>query len=365
MKKLINTLLLGLLSLNLPAQAQLIWQDEKSDYPINNPLYRVKDSGTNKMGFVDKKGKLVIPCQFDFAFSFRGDSTMVMDNTTRKCGIIDKTGQLVMPYQFDGTFEWNNDCFRWSLKEKHRDCIYEAEDFGIARMNEKWGIINRQGKWLVPPQYNEGSYGFIFQNGYAAVNKNGKTGLINRKGEVILPFMYDYIGLFNNGLINVGGMRSGLRAGFVNLKNEVIIPLIYNDLSHFEEGFAFASIKVKNELQQTRSDKIDYIMKNRPDLLTPDSIQRYGVIDTIGKVIIPFQYDRVQFANDGLFAVKEAKKDGKWGFVNAQNQFIIPFQFDLMINPFYNGVAIVTTTINGASKFFSIDKTGKCVKDCP
>jgi hypothetical protein len=364
MKKLISTLLLGLLCLNLPAQAQLIWQDEKSDYPTDNPLYRVKDSGTNKMGFVDKKGKLIILCQFDFAFSFKGDSTMVMDNTTRKCGIIDKMGKLVMPYQFDGTFEWNNDRLKYTIREKFRDFIYANEDFGIAQMNLKWGIINRQGKWLVPPQYNEGSYGFFFQNGYAAVNKDGKTGLIKRKGEVILPFMYDYMGLFNNGLINVGFVRNGLKAGFVNLKNEVIIPLIYSDLSNFEDGFAFAAIKVKNEHAQSRKEQINNIMINRPDLNRPDSIYRYGVIDTIGKVIIPFQYNRVLYANDSLFAVQE-KVDGKWAFINTQNQITIPFQFDLMINRFYNGVAIVTNMINGASKFFSIDKTGKCVKDCP
>jgi hypothetical protein len=82
-------------------------------------------------------------------------------------------------------------------------------------------------------------------------------------------------------------------------------------------------------------------------------------------VVIPFQYDAATYANEGLFAVKEVTTDGKWVFVNAQNQIVIPFQFDLMLNPFYSGVAIVTKTINGASKYFWIDKMGKCVKDCP
>jgi hypothetical protein len=360
---LFSVLLNGFLIAQIPIQILLI--DEKSDYPVGNPLYRRQlENEFGKMGFVNQQGREVIPYQFDFALPFKGDSAFVKDNKTQKWGIIDKTGKLVMPYQFDNPFEWNNDCFKYAFVEKHHDCIYEIEDFGIARINGKLGIINRQGKWLIIPQFEDPRYfGIIFKNGYAVAGKDGKSGLINRKGEVILPFIYDFIGLYNNGLINVGISRNGFKTGCVNLKNEVVIPLIYNDLSNFEDGFAYASKRVKNE---PLHDSLILVTDKIP---TPyyviDSVNRYGIIDTTGKVIVPFQYTRVMFANDGLFAVQEGKTDGKWGFINAQNQIVIPFQFDMMINPFYNGVAIVTKTINGVSKYFSIDKTGKCVKDCP
>jgi WG containing repeat len=365
-KKLVLTLLWfalisGLSMAQVPVSRSIY--DEKSDFPIDYPLYRISEGEKNKFGFIDKKGQEIIACQFESAESFKGDSAFVKDDKTHKWGIINKFGILVMPYQFDSPFEWNKDGFKSSINEKQG-----YEDIGIACMNNKYGIINRQGKWLVPPQYNEGYRGFVFFNGYAAVIKDRKMGLINQKGEEILPFIYEHLGLFNDGLINMGIGNEDYRAGFVNLKNEIVIPLIYKYTLPFENGFATAVIMVKNEQTIPKNDA-GTLTDNVADILSPpnqlDSVERYGVIDTTGKVIIPFQYASVEYANDGLFAAREAKMGGKCGFVNMQNQVVIPFQFDLMLNPFYNGAAIVTKTINGQPRYFYIDKTGKCVKGCP
>jgi WG containing repeat len=129
MKQIINTLLFALINGLLLAQVpvDIAYLDEKSDFPIDYPLYRIQESGTNKMGFIDRKGRELIPCQFDFAQSFKGDSAFVRDNKTQKWGIINKWGTLVMPYQFDEPFDWNNDCFKYAFVEKHQDCILKKK----------------------------------------------------------------------------------------------------------------------------------------------------------------------------------------------------------------------------------------------
>lgn len=98
---------------------------------------------------------------------------------------------------------------------------------------------------------------------------------------------------------------------------------------------------------------------------------QYGVLDSNGKMIIPFEYGKNWYYNDGYFAVTKnkkrgiidfdgnviipfeyeqtipfsedlaaVKKDGKFGYVNKSGQVVIPFQFD-NAQSFKNGRAVV------------------------
>ena len=77
--------------------------------------------------FIDTTGAMVIPAQFEFAFSFREGYAPVMLNN--KYGYIDKSGKLIIQPQFDkaGTF-----------------------DNGLARVTigNKEGYINTSGNYV-------------------------------------------------------------------------------------------------------------------------------------------------------------------------------------------------------------------------
>ena len=66
----------------------------------NEGLAGVKDAD-GKWGFIDKTGKLVIPCQWKKALFFSEGLAGVQDDN-EKWGFIDKTGKVVLP------FEWSN-----------------------------------------------------------------------------------------------------------------------------------------------------------------------------------------------------------------------------------------------------------------
>jgi hypothetical protein len=57
--------------------------------------------GNNRCGFIDKTGKLVLPCQWKNALWFSEGLAGVQDDN-EKWGFIDKTGQVVIP------FIWSN-----------------------------------------------------------------------------------------------------------------------------------------------------------------------------------------------------------------------------------------------------------------
>lgn len=81
--------------------------------------------------------------------------------------------------------------------------------------------------------------------------------------------------------------------------------------------------------------------------------------ELIYKELITPQYEDATTFNDGLLAVK---KDGKWGYVNENNDIIIPFEYDFAGN-FSEGLAVVgelnyDTYYNKAYKVGFIDKQG-------
>src|SRR5262249_43562592 len=66
-----------------------------------NERNRILIDGT-KWGFIDAKGKMVIPPQFDeIVFPFSPGRAVVWNSGTGKVGLIDKTGKLVVAYEFE------------------------------------------------------------------------------------------------------------------------------------------------------------------------------------------------------------------------------------------------------------------------
>jgi hypothetical protein len=51
-----------------------------------------------------------------------------------------------------------------------------------AKINGKWGIINRKEQWLINPFFDHISLPFNV-GGYCHAKLNGEWGVINRKGE--------------------------------------------------------------------------------------------------------------------------------------------------------------------------------------
>lgn len=57
-------------------------------------------------------------------------------------------------------------------------------------MNDKYGFVDKQGKLVIPIQYNNV---FGFYNGLAGVYVDKKIGFINKKGEMVIPPIYEQI----------------------------------------------------------------------------------------------------------------------------------------------------------------------------
>ncbi len=121
-------------------------------------------------GVEDKNGKLVIPHQFGFYYSFFDGVAVVADSENYQYGLVSKKGKLIVPCKYT---------YLYSSSE-NRIIFEEAE---------KYGILNSKGKIVLSASYD---YISSFKNGMAAARLGDFYGYIDTKGKLVIPLKYDY-----------------------------------------------------------------------------------------------------------------------------------------------------------------------------
>ena len=168
----------------------------------------------------------------------------------------------------------------------------------VIKIAEKSRLLTPSVAALI--QYDEIAEQF-FDN-LAYFKKNGKYGYIDRTGKEIIPPKYDDAGNFsNNGLASV---KLNGKCGYIDKTGKEVIPLKYDDDSFSKNYFGD---DFRNGVEQVKLNG------------------KYGYIDKNGKEIIPCQYDRVRQLANGYFWME---KNSKHGFFDAAGKNVIPVIYD-------------------------------------
>ncbi len=138
------------------------------EYMFNEGLSAVSNS-KGKYGYIDKKGNIVIDYQFDLAGSFTEGLAPV--KVGKVFGYINHKGEFDINPQFDMAG-------------------YFSEGVARVQVGEKCGYIDRKGVYLVNPIYTSVS---DFHGGYAFVVEDGneKAGIIDKTGKMIVKPQFD------------------------------------------------------------------------------------------------------------------------------------------------------------------------------
>ena len=101
--------------------------------------------------------------------------------------------------------------------------------FAVVRLENRYGLIDRQGKEVIPPEYDKiYSFGSSGLN-WAKVQKNNRYGFIDRTGAIIIKPIYDRIYSFGDKNVNWAlVLRDGLY-GFIGRSGAEVVPTIYSD----------------------------------------------------------------------------------------------------------------------------------------
>jgi len=153
-------------------------------------------------------------------------------------------------------------------------------------------------------------------------------------GENIFLFQDDKTGLY----------------GLQDDKQHILIAAKYLDFSPFQNGTSVVlNANEKFGVIDTKGTLIipfqyDYIMNGyTADQFMVGNDEKYGLLDQQGKIIIPIEYDYISFLQGG-YAIFSAKD--KYGILNAKNEIVIPAMYPLIVS-------------NNSSHFISIGKNNE------
>lgn len=282
-------------------------------YKINDFSYlALVRNEDGKYGYINEKGKGIIPCEWDNAYSFGVNGIAAVGEKTG----VDSEG---------------NDLY-------------------------SWGFIDRKGKQVIPMKYDSiCSFGFTSENQLLAVAKRIGTdvegnpvlrwGFINEKGEEVIECKYvDNDSIFRTSRwsktgLHIVAVQTGidedrddiLKYGVINRRGEEVIAC-----GEYERiGYTISD----NGL--ITAEKFMGIDDNGEEMY------KWGCIDEKGNEVIPFQYESLYFGDNGLISAEKIvgyDEDGeevkKFGFINEKGEEMIPFQFENAY-PFSNGRALV------------------------
>jgi hypothetical protein len=177
---------------------------------------------------------------------------------------------------------------------------------------------------------------------YTIVEQNSKKGLANHKGDLIIPARYEDLGWSAGSLKvinNVVGYKKGHLWGLLNLKNEKIAEPVYTTLRPFASTYLIASQRGK--------------FSNR---------NFYGLIDTSGKMVVPFNYYTLEASGDLLIAsLNPEDRLVKYGIIDHRNRVVVPIDYK-QIRPVNQEVFSVK---NFNDEVFLLNRKGKLQYNFP
>ncbi len=177
---------------------------------------------TPKFGFINPRGKLVIPLIYEEVSYFNEGFAVVLNNK-KELLIVNKEGKEtpIKNKNYDQSFPYKSFVF--------------SEGLCAIMFNKKFGFINTKGVEVIPCEYDVPKepkdadlrtvkYAPKFVNGMAVIYQNGLYGVINKTGKIIVPIEYQFITHFKN---NLAVFKKDLTAkgmyGVMDISGKVIV----------------------------------------------------------------------------------------------------------------------------------------------
>ena len=205
--------------------------------------------------------------------------------------------------------------------DKYDNVWYEENVLRIKK-NGKYGLIDFNGKELLPAEYDE----IIGLEGIAnsiIIKKDGKVGLVNDNGSIIIEPVYTEIknlgDTYKEGYITKNeegkyGIISTTKKQILENKYDEIEQIYLKDYYLVKEGEKRKLIDSKgNTIIEKGFDEIKSATSNGI-IFVKDNL--YGEINTAGEITIEAKYQELKEAKNGIYI---AKLNDKYGIID-QNQ---------------------------------------------
>ncbi|TYR38409.1 WG repeat-containing protein [Sphingobacterium phlebotomi] len=297
------------------------------------------DSMTETWGYVSQDGKRAIQSIFNWADDFTDSMALVhyQDHYT----YVNQNGKQMRRIQAPYAYAF-------------------SEGLAAVQRGDKWGYINHRGKWVIKPQFD---WALPFSQNRAAVAIDNQYGFINTQGEIVIPSQYEDVKSFVNHLSLV---RKNGKYGLIDTLGREILPIQYRRIEPWEKGtyklyVAHKKIGLANPNGHIILDTMyTAITIQRDNFLRAVENGFAGLFDFNGGVILPTAYPFLGFVSDEGFLV--AMKDDKYGIVDTTGKTLLPFIYDEVIQPRFSEGRIC---MQKDGKMLLMDTDFQIIKELP
>src|SRR5690554_3208646 len=188
-----------------------------------------------------------------------------------------------------------------------------ANGLTIIKQNDKYGILNKKGKIVLPAKYDFIHFNvdndFKMKDSVGEIRKGEKVGLVNSKGKIIVPLNYDRVDIYNSGTYYIVRKQNGdYKEGLIR-KNGTATRPKYDEVDSYEEidyaiverneKYGLLSTKKRKKLAPIIYDYVEveeYYIKGdiEKEIVLVERNERYGLRNLKGKKITPVKFDEIE-----------------------------------------------------------------------
>lgn len=372
---------------------------------INGKEFKTKKH--YQTGYIDSLGNELIPLQSNYRYLFNHTFETFILQKDNLYALMDRKGNYLTDYIYSDISWFINgknkvlfpdnsttiiDMKGKNLFEpiKNHKILYSQhpykEYFIIQNLEtEKQGLINVEGKFLIPSIYDN----VQVINNYVSVSLDKKYAIVTLDHKEVLPFSDFGIIPTNNENIFKTIHINDYKIGLINIDNQEVIKAIYSGIQNIDKY----NYLVREEFIMTPKEEI------KPDMVI-QAYYKYGVFNEKGEEVLPLKYQIYSVFENYMFACDDLgcyiftfSKDGvtklsipdtiafykKIGhesiFYNNKNQIFVQsekygllnLKGKIIIKPVYDNIEHIIDaeyyTVKSGDKFGLFDENGNVIKE--
>ena len=279
-----------------------------------------------------KNDKLLLDNNYQ-AINYNEDSGLLILQKDNKFGVTDLNGKQILNVEYDqiqipGNYilaTKNGNSETYDLAGTKQENLRYAnvlktsnENYSITMdTNDKYGVISKDGNTLIENKYNYIQY--LYDNYFIVGGDSGKSGIVNDKGEEILPTNYEVIQKLDN-----SDIIQTMAGNVLELYNKQMTKIISMENGKLDIKDNYVKVYSSTQTAYVSLDgslKTDFEIFPENTLFASEKDGKWGFVDKNNNVKIDYQYDKVTELNELGFA--GIKKDGKWGVIDKDGNIIL------------------------------------------
>ncbi|MTI21785.1 WG repeat-containing protein [Fulvivirga sp. RKSG066] len=267
-------------------------------------------------------------------------------------GVINIKGDIKIPARYDSVYIDNDMIFvqkknLWSLYDSfnirktthfYQQIAPKSGHLFPVKKNHHWGFIDRMGKEIIHCVYDEVG---DFSYNKVDVKFHGERGIIDKYGDwIVLPHKADSVSILNNAFYMT--YLNGLKK-LKDFEGDLIYftenPVEIKDnylLEYTSEGGIWKVDFSGQIVEEATGDSYEEVRKPSEGFYAIKKDGSYGFIDAQNRLRIANRYENVGDFHQGLAAFQIL---GKWGFIDKRERIVIQPVFQ-RVSQFYDEVAV-------------------------